>query len=171
MSRVGGERAVRAPPPPPALRRSPAPPSWRLRSEMDLVERARGSLSRSTLLLRESILEADEDGGWRRGEAGEHGGEGTGRGWWVGESQRGWDDVDQIWKQEKKDLIFILLESCGFKWTFNKNQMDQTKTRPPSNFHWTSCLHYNWCWQLVFYRLHKAVYVHAASARLKSVFM
>lgn len=62
MSRVGGERALRAPPPPPVLRRSLTPPSWLLRSEMDLVERARGSLSRSTLLLRESILEADEEG-------------------------------------------------------------------------------------------------------------
>lgn len=62
MSRVGGERALRAPPPPAVPRSSPTPPSWLLRSEMDLVERARGSLSRSTLLLRESILEADEEG-------------------------------------------------------------------------------------------------------------
>lgn len=64
MSRVGGERALRAPPPPPpaVLRCSPTPPSWLLRSEMDLVERVRGSLSRSTLLLRESILEAEEEG-------------------------------------------------------------------------------------------------------------
>lgn len=64
MSRVGGERALRAlPPPPPAVPRgSPTPPSWLLRSEMDLVERVRGSLSRSTLHLRESILEAGEEG-------------------------------------------------------------------------------------------------------------
>lgn len=65
MSRVSGGRALRTPPPPPPppplLRCSPTPPSWLLRSEMDLVERARGSLSRSTLLLRESILEADEE--------------------------------------------------------------------------------------------------------------
>lgn len=73
MSRVGGERALRAPPPPAVPRCSPTPPSWFLRSEMDLVERARGSLSRSTLLLRESILEADEGGSKRRedGRAGE----------------------------------------------------------------------------------------------------
>lgn len=63
MSRVGGKRALRdLPPPPPVPRCSPTPPSWLLRSAMDLVERARGSLSRSTLLLRESILEADEEG-------------------------------------------------------------------------------------------------------------
>lgn len=40
------------------------------------MERARGSLSRSTLLLRESILEADEEGAGegRRGERGGGGG-------------------------------------------------------------------------------------------------
>lgn len=102
MSRVGGERAVRAPPPPPVLRRSPAPPSWLLRSEIDLVERARGSLSRSTLLLRESILEADEDGGRRRGRVGEHGGGYREMGKGLGEDDgweshgRGRDEVVEI---------------------------------------------------------------------------
>lgn len=46
--------------PAPPLLRSVAPASWVLRSEMDLDERASGSFSSSTLLLRESILEAGE---------------------------------------------------------------------------------------------------------------
>lgn len=47
-----------------------------------MVERARGSLSRSTLLLRESILEADEEGAGegRREGGGGYGEEGEGSG-------------------------------------------------------------------------------------------
>lgn len=68
---------------------------------MDLVERARGSLSRSTLLLRESILEAGEEGAGdgRRGRARgrlERGEKKGGRGWRVGESQQGRTQVALI---------------------------------------------------------------------------
>lgn len=62
---------------------------------MDLVDRARGSLSRSTLLLRESILEADgeeagEGGRWEsRGGYSEEERKRGRRGWRVGESQSG----------------------------------------------------------------------------------
>lgn len=56
MSGAGG-RGLWAPAPP--LERSVAPPSRVLRSEMDLDDRVKGSFSSSTLLLRESILEAD----------------------------------------------------------------------------------------------------------------
>lgn len=65
-----------------------------------MVERARGSLSRSTLLLRESILEADEEGaGEGRRESGggyreeEKRRKRGGRGWRVGESQQGRAEV------------------------------------------------------------------------------
>lgn len=74
MSRDGGERAFLAPPPPPVPRGSPIPASWLFRSEMDLGERTRGSFSRSTLLLRDSILEADDDDDDEEGEKGEVGG-------------------------------------------------------------------------------------------------
>lgn len=80
MSRVNGERALGAPPPPPppVPHCLPTPPSWLLRSEMDLVERLRGSLSRSTLLLRESILEVDEEGAGEGGRERLQRGRGTG---------------------------------------------------------------------------------------------
>lgn len=52
-------QGLRAPPPIPD---SLAPPCWLFRLDRDLAERASGSLSRSTLLLRESILEADGEG-------------------------------------------------------------------------------------------------------------
>ena len=79
---------------------------------MDLVERARGSLSRSTLLLRESILEADEEGAGegRRGAA--RGGgyrerrTRDGRGWRVGESQQeGRAEVAVICKERRRTLV------------------------------------------------------------------
>lgn len=64
MSVVGGGWSFRATPfPKPPL--SQATPNWLLQLLMDLEERARGRRSRSTLLLRESILEAwEKKGGW-----------------------------------------------------------------------------------------------------------
>lgn len=62
MSEAGGGRCSQARPTP-----EPRPPfsqivlNWLLRSLMDLEERARGRRSRSTLVLRESILQAWEE--------------------------------------------------------------------------------------------------------------
>lgn len=58
MSEAGGGRGFLAPPAPEPPPFSQTTPSWLLRLLMDLEERARGRRSKSTLLLRESILEA-----------------------------------------------------------------------------------------------------------------
>lgn len=114
MSRVGGEQALWAlpPPPPPAvLRCSRTPPSWLLHSEMDLLESTRGSLSRSTLLLRESILKANWEGsgegrtvsrgGYRPEERPVGKGEAGTRGWPAPMSQQGTSGGDWHLQEEK----------------------------------------------------------------------
>lgn len=86
MSEAGGGRGFLAPPAPEPPPFSQTTPSWLLRLLMDLEERARGRRSKSTLLLRESILEAciknfkKEGVGGRKMKTNDRNGEfGTGR--------------------------------------------------------------------------------------------
>lgn len=61
MSEAGGGRSFSATPVPGPLPFSQMTPNWPLQLPIDFEERARGRRSRSTLLLKESILEAWEE--------------------------------------------------------------------------------------------------------------